>query len=175
MSRSAPALLVALALAGASASCGDPVHDDDVAALGPEAPGVSPGPDHRPGQPCLVCHGGAGPASAQFSFGGTIYEIPGSTVGYGGATVKLTDANKLEATATTNSVGNFYVFASQYGPTFPVDVELDQGATFKNPMFTHIGRNGSCAWCHFGSAGPTTPGHVYMAGTISDLPGGGSQ
>jgi hypothetical protein len=161
---------LALALAAASA-CGDPVHDNEVAALGSEAPGVSPGPDHRPGQPCLVCHGGEGPASEQFSFGGTVYEIAGPTVGYGGATVKLTDVNKVEATATTNSVGNFYVLASDYAPTYPVDVELDQGS-YRNPMFTHIGRNGSCAWCHYDPAGPATPGHVAMAADLADLPGG---
>ena len=51
----------------------NPVHDNEVAALGPEDPSVPPGPDHRPGQPCLVCHGGSGPASAQFAVGGTVY------------------------------------------------------------------------------------------------------
>ncbi len=66
MSR-APALLVAVAvlatLAVGGACGGDPVHDEEVAALGPEPGGGAPGPEHRPGQPCLVCHGGSGPAS----------------------------------------------------------------------------------------------------------------
>jgi hypothetical protein len=167
-------LVTALACAAVGA-CGDPVHDNEVTALGPEAPGVSPGPEHRPGQPCLVCHGGEGPASAQFSFGGTVYQIPVAKVGYEGATVQITDVNKNVATATTNSVGNFYILASDFTPTYPVDVELEQGSSYNNPMLTHIGRNGSCAWCHFDPTGPSTPGHVYMADDLADLPGGSSQ
>src|SRR5207249_3431097 len=45
-----------LAALGGAIACGDPVHDDAVAALGPEAPGVRPGPTPRPGQPGLTCH-----------------------------------------------------------------------------------------------------------------------
>jgi len=45
-------LFLAVPLSAATAACQDAVHDDEVSALGPEAPGVSPGPDHRPGQPC---------------------------------------------------------------------------------------------------------------------------
>src|ERR1700683_3328645 len=37
----------------------NPVLDDAIADLGPEKPGVHPGPLHRPGQPCLLCHDGA--------------------------------------------------------------------------------------------------------------------
>ena len=53
----------------------DPVHDEQVAALGPEPAGESPGPLHRPGQPCLVCHGGLGPAHQSFSVAGTVFAI----------------------------------------------------------------------------------------------------
>src|SRR6202020_2306636 len=100
-----------LALAGACDA--NPVHDNEVAALGPEPTG-SPGPDHRPGQPCLVCHGGSGPASLQFAVAGTVYQAQsGAAVGQNGAVVSLNDTNGVTATATTNSVGNFWVLESQ--------------------------------------------------------------
>jgi len=136
-------LLAALSASALVASCGDPVHDAEVTALGPEASGVSPGPDHRPGQPCLVCHGGQGPASAQFSLAGTVYQAQDNTVGIGQVQVKITDVNKSTGTATTNSVGNFYITASTYTPTYPADVELDYtGLSQAVQMLTHIGREG---------------------------------
>ena len=67
-------LAVVAAASGGVLSCYDPVHDQEVAALGGEAPGVSPGPTHRPGQPCNVCHGGVGPANLRFSVAGTVYQ-----------------------------------------------------------------------------------------------------
>jgi hypothetical protein len=166
------ALLLALAAAFAFAGCQDPVHENEVAALGNEAPGVSPGPTHRPGQPCLVCHGGEGPGNPQFAIAGTVYQVPTATIGMNGATVKATDVNKSSASATTNSVGNFYIAASDYSPTYPVDVEIDDGQV-QTKMLTHIGRDGACASCHFDPPGPTTPGHVYLVGDVADLPGAG--
>jgi hypothetical protein len=167
-------LVTATLVALAFAACGDPVHDREVAALGPEASGVSPGPEHRPGQPCLVCHGGEGPGGQTFAFAGTVYRIPVDTTPFSGATVKLTDVNKSQATATTNSAGNFYVMASDYSPTYPVNVEVDVG-TYSASMSTHVGRDGSCASCHFDPAGSTTHGHVYMAATAGDVPDAGAQ
>lgn len=66
---------VVAAIAGCST---DPVHDAEVAALGPEVPGMPKSlyEYHRAGQPCLVCHGGEGPAHTQFSFGGTVFAGP---------------------------------------------------------------------------------------------------
>lgn len=169
-------LIAALAAGAVIASCGDPVHDGEVTALGPEAPGVSPGPDHRPGQPCLVCHGGQGPASAQFALAGTVFQIPAPApaTGANGVTVKITDVNSSVGTATTNSVGNFYILASDYSPTYPVDAELDEGSSTVK-MLTHIGRNGSCGYCHFDPPGTGSPGHVYLADSLADLPDGGAQ
>ena len=31
---------------------------------------------HRPGQPCLTCHGGKGPGHVEFSIAGTLYKYP---------------------------------------------------------------------------------------------------
>ena len=152
--------LAAVALLAASDQ--DPVHDNEVTALGPEQPGVSPGPTHRPGQPCLVCHGGSGPASQQFAAAGTVYPWQsGSTAALTGVTVTLNATHDSIATATTNEVGNFYVLESQWVPAFPVHVQLAYQSNSLS-MTTHIGRDGSCATCHFDPPGPETPGHVYV-------------
>jgi len=161
--------LGALAVVGACDA--NPVHDNDVAALGPE-PSGSPGPEHRPGQPCLVCHGGEGPASLQFSVGGTIYQSQsGALVGQNGATVTMNDTNGTTATATTNTVGNFYVLESQWTPTFPVHVDAVTYGDTTTDMITHIGRDGSCATCHSDPPGGDLVGHVYLA--PGDEPDGG--
>jgi hypothetical protein len=171
-------LLAGLALAGVIAACDqDPVHDNEVTALGPEAPGVSPGATHRPGQPCLVCHGGSGPASLQFAVAGTIYQSQsGALVAQNGATVTVVDATDLVASAGTNEAGNFWVLQSQWAPTFPVHVEAVSFNDVTVSMFTHIGRDGSCATCHSDPPGGDLVGHVYLApGDEPDggFPGGG--
>ena len=74
------------------AACFDPVHDDAVEALGPEKRGVRPGPNHRPGQPCLTCHGDQGPAEPEFALAGTIYLARGVLEPVSGVSVHLTDA-----------------------------------------------------------------------------------
>ncbi len=110
-------------LAALDAGCADPVHDAEVTALGPEAPGVSPGPTHRPGQPCLTCHGGEGPGGLTFVTAGTVYAYPYGVTpkqGVSGGVVHLVDANGSGFDATTNSVGNFYVTTDQWSPTFPL-------------------------------------------------------
>jgi hypothetical protein len=148
-------------------ACADPVHDAEVTALGPEDPNVPPGPLHRPGQPCLVCH-------SDFSVAGTVYNEDLVTP-FSGATVTLVDAIESMTQATTNSAGNFYVLESDWKPVFPIgSYETDGGAVFgvtvvgadpnsPSEMLTHIGRDGSCASCHFGAApSGDTPGPVYV-------------
>ncbi len=164
------ALGVVTALAAATA-CGDPVHDLRVEALGPEAPDVPPGPNHRPGQPCVTCHESAGPGKPAFRFGGTIYAVKGQTAGLGGVTIHLVDATGATLDATTNSVGNFYIAESSWNPVMPVHVSLEYQAQ-KAEMSTHIGRNGSCGDCHFDPPGKASPGRVYLVADPEDLPGG---
>jgi hypothetical protein len=125
-------LVIAIGLV-ALVACADPIHDAEVAALGPEAAGVSPGPMHRPGQPCLVCHGGEGPGNPTFVTAGTVYAsqyTPGTTV-YAplvGGSVHLVDTHDLGHDVATNSVGNFYVTTDQWDPTFPLgSLSLDGG------------------------------------------------
>lgn len=161
LSRPAGGAVAVLALVGALGACtSDPVHDDKVASLGPEDPAVPPGPTHRPGQPCLVCHGGSGPASTQFSAGGTAYVDPGKQPA-SGSTVTLIDTNGVVATATANSVGNFWIPQAQWAPSFPVHVLGVGYGSNAYSMITHIGRDGSCASCHYDPPGGAAVGHIY--------------
>jgi len=179
-------ILVLLALVSA---CGDPVHTDAVSALGPEAPGVSPGPNHRPGQPCLTCHGGSGPAGRQFSVGGTVYMTqrnpypdggaPPASPPAVGATVMLTDSVNSTHTATTNSAGNFFIYQSDWAPVAPIGgvttdggvpdmnhaIQITQGTNLA-VMYSHIGRDGSCADCHYYPPGPLTAGPLWLTAPI---------
>ena len=157
-----------LLVAALAVACNDPVHDAEVAALGPEDPNVPPGPNHRPGQPCLTCHD-------NFSIGGTVYEEDLMTP-YDGATVQLVDATGSQYQTTTNMVGNFYVLKTDWMPVFPIGTYTDDAGTVygvqvigtMNPqspaqMLTHIGRDGSCADCHYGTTpDSSTPGRIYL-------------
>jgi hypothetical protein len=171
--------LLTVLTAGAIAGCFvDPVHDQELAQLGPEPAGESPGPLHRPGQPCLVCHGGAGPASQKFSVAGTVFAIQGETMPMPSATVSLTDSHDAGIAVQTNAAGNFYMTPSVYEPYWP----LHAAVTYKPPgastpnlatMISHIGRNGSCAGCHTVPANNDSPGSVYMYFDPSSVPDGG--
>ena len=159
------ALLVMVGACG-SASCFDPVHAADVDALGPERRGVRPGPNHRPGQNCLTCHGGEGPASPDFSIAGTVYSAVGVAEPIADVTVLLVDANGSTWSDTSNEVGNFYVTTTSWSPTFPVSVQLRDRRADQNgvmPMVTPVGRNGGCAFCHYGAVDdPTHMPPVYL-------------
>ncbi len=141
----------------------DPVVNDAVAALGGEAPGVRRGPTHRPGQPCLLCHDGAIGDPPAFSVAGTIYQVPSNAVPASGAIVSFTDATGSTKTATTNTVGNFYLTPSQWNPTFPLSgITVVNTAGVKVTMQSSVGWSGGCSTCHFDPAGPGSPGHVCI-------------
>jgi hypothetical protein len=169
-----PALL---AFAAAMASCTDPVLDDKVNALGGEVDGVSQGPDHRPGQPCVVCHGPGGPASDDpFALAGTVYEGATSKQGAEGVELLLVDSlgsnpfrenNGLRAPILTTKSGNFFVRTSEWqNLRFPVLAGITRGVYRK--MQSHIGREPSCSACHhdpdpsvFGDR-LSAVGHIYL-------------
>jgi hypothetical protein len=152
-------------------SC-DPVHDDAIAALGPEAPGVRRGPLHRPGQPCLLCHDGALRDPQRFTVAGTVYETSSGQVVSVGASVILTDANALRTQLPTNAAGNFYATPREYDPTFPIQVTVTgpSGQTVYMRTLVEgngtVEPNGGCASCHFNPQGPNSPGHVSI--TLDD-------
>lgn len=150
--------LVASSAALASSCDLNPVHTDAVNALGPEVAGIPTGEYHRAGQPCLTCHGGEGPAKAQFTVAGTVFYGPAnntaSPIGVGGAVVTLEDDTTVQFSVTTDCVGNFYLrpgdWPSAGGPYFPLLVTISGtvGTFSEQSMQSHIGRTGSCADCH---------------------------
>jgi hypothetical protein len=157
----------------AGPSCADPTHDRAVAALGGEAPGVPEGPLHRSGQPCVTCHGDSGPASSEFTLGGTVYALFRQNVPAAGAVVRIEDITGKTLSVLTNAAGNFWVTPSQWVPTYPIQMKVTLGNVSKQ-MTTHVGRAGSCADCHREPPSQTSPGHVYIATKQSDLPGAGA-
>ena len=161
------ALSAGLPLLGA---CVDESHELQVQALGDEAPGIPRGPLHRPGQPCLVCHGEQGPSSHQFVMAGTVFAVQGQSAPAPGASVTIEDVNGSFFTATTNEAGNFYIPVGEWSPTMPATASVSQGKNAQQ-MSTHISRDGSCAGCHTLTPGPTSPGPVYL---VAGAPEGGS-
>ena len=148
-------------------SCVDEVHNEEVAALGPEN-GVPPGPLHRPGQPCLTCHGGSGPAKVQFSVGGTVYLNQGGGVSGPGASVQVEDILGNIRTVQANAAGNFFITLSDFAPHYPTQMQVTSAdGSITDQMLTHVGRDGSCADCHTTPVGPTAVGPIYVnaAGT----------
>lgn len=154
------ALLSAVAAVAAVGAC-DPVHDDAIAALGGEAPGVRQGPLHRPGQPCGLCHDGALGDPPAFSVAGTIYVDEAATTAAKGAVVTLTDSKEQTYRATANEVGNFYVTPSEFLPAYPMKVSVTYDRVVVD-MSSEVGRGGSCAACHVKPAGPTSAGPVFI-------------
>ena len=166
-----PLALALLALGLATCSL-DPVHDEAVSDFGGEAPGVPPGPLHRPGQPCLTCHDGA-TAHPQMSVGGTIYGVLGERAPLANAIVTLTDVNGSTFTATTNAAGNFYVEPSSWSPTFPLHAAVRLGPLVAT-MSSLVGRDGSCAGCHADPPSRISAGPVYLAAAAALLPDAGA-
>lgn len=152
-------------------ACGDPVHDDAVEALGDEAPGVEPGPLHRPGQPCLVCHGGDGPGEMQFSVAGTIFQYADSLEPLANAIVRLQDDRGRSTFTGTNCAGNFFVQQADFEPSFPLWTRVQFGGLGLD-MSTPIFADGSCAGCHRDPPSEDSTGHVYFAPSGFALPGG---
>jgi hypothetical protein len=143
----------------------DPVLDDRVAALGGETPGVHPGPLHRPGQPCLLCHDGALGDPSAFSVAGTVFQVPGSRRPAVSAEVYLTDVTGSNHVATTNAAGNFYVTPGEWTPSFPVQVVV-KPAVGPDVFMLSLAEDGSCATCHSDPPGRDSPGHVSL--TLDD-------
>jgi hypothetical protein len=165
MARRPISWLVALAVVAGLpvVACVDESHELAVEAQGPEAPGVPRGPTHRPGQPCLVCHGGQGPASARFLMAGTVYGVQGESAPAGGAKVGIEDIRGSSFTATTNEAGNFFIRPEDWSLIYPAQVQVALGDETPQMMGTHINRDGSCADCHALTLGPTSPGPVFAA------------
>lgn len=149
--------------ATALVACSDPVNDDARDALGPEQAGVPPGPLHRPGQPCVLCHGEEGPGDMVMSVAGTVYKFPDSDEPLAGAYVDFIDSSGKKFTAATNCAGNFFVQPEDFDPDFPIWTSLRYGGiAMPIEMSTPVFRERSCAGCHAIKSGTSSPGHVYF-------------
>lgn len=171
----ASALLLLAAIGGASgalASCADPVEEARIAALGDEVDGTRPGPFHRPGQPCLVCHYDAGPGPT-FSLGGTVFATPTDDVGVSNVTVIVVDARGKTQPLTSNCAGNFYI-PGEVELAYPLRAEVSctqpDGTVRRSVMGSRIARDGSCAGCHTGAPSATSPGRVSCGPAQPDPP-----
>jgi len=153
-------LATCLAFMTAQIAC-DPVHQNEIDALGGEMPGVPHGPLHRPGQLCLVCHDGALGDPGEFSVAGTVFLRPSDREPADGARVTLQGSDGSSFAIVANAAGNFYVEPGRWTPTFPMQTSIIwQGTTV--PMHTNVGRDGSCASCHLDPASSDSSGHIYV-------------
>jgi len=146
--------------------------------LGPEEAGVPRGPEHRPGQPCLRCHGeDYTPGNQVFVLAGTVYERPGDAHGAAGVEIEFADASDHSFVARTNRVGNFFIRAGgggaqpsrggdgslrlPYEPAFPLRVSVREGDR-EQSMRGLIWREGSCGHCHGGGPSASSNGVVFL-------------
>lgn len=147
----------------AAVGCSDPLHDEAVEALGPEDPDVPEGPLHRPGQPCLVCHGSEGPGEPEFAFAGTVYVGPSDPTPLAGAAVQVIGENLRSATVSSNCAGNFFITTEDFTLEFPATVTVTTSATAT--MRTLLKRSGDCNGCHHGDPRPDSPGLTWAVTT----------
>ena len=154
------ALIYLLLTAPLSGGCVDPVQQEQVAALGPEEPGVAVGPLHRSGQPCLICHSSAGEAS-RFTAAGTVYGTATVRQPIGGVKVRLIDASRRSYVAYTNCVGNFFVLPGEFEPVMPMWASLsgyDADIDMESPMH----KDGDCGFCHKPEKSPSSAGPIFL-------------
>jgi hypothetical protein len=142
-------------------ACGDPAQTAAIDSLGPEASGVKPGPRHRPGQPCRVCHDGSCFTIPEFSVAGTIFARVGDPAPAVGSVVTLTDANGRVSTLTANEVGNFYAPLKSYRPVYPLRVSVTYEGKSVN-MNTLMNGTGGCADCHRSNGSSSRATAVYV-------------
>ncbi len=156
-----------LLLALSALSCRDPVHDDRVDALGGERPGEEPGPWHRRGQPCTVCHGGKGPGHPTFDLAGTVFATPDDPNGLSGVKIHIVDSAGKRQALFSNEVGNFWWNEGELQATFPIWVSVEYCGHITD-MLTPIFREPACATCHT-SPSQSTVDRVYVAKTPGEL------
>lgn len=142
--------------------CGDPVHEDAVSSLGPEVNGVGPGPMHRPGQPCLTCHGGKGPGEPEFALGGTVFDGVDSNRPVPNALVRVLGADSRVLELRTNCAGNFWIDSSGFSLAFPAGAAVTTDRS-ERVMLTAMHRSGACADCHKAEPSSVSPGRLWIA------------
>lgn len=180
-----PALALSCLCLGAlaaAAGCANPIQDAKIEALGPEDPAVPQSDIHRPGQPCLLCHGPYKGAEPEMAVAGTIYGYPfddsaedGNPIPAVGVEIEISDSldTSPPVKPVTNCAGNFYVKKEDWSPAFPLRVSIrykvGDNDTDRVPMDTRISRDGSCAGCHVGAPDQGSPGWISCADLNSGL------
>jgi len=164
----APTILV---LAACVIGCANPAVDDRIEALGEEPlPDLNDFSYHRPGQPCVLCHGEYEEEDPIMSIGGTVFQTPKKRIPVENARVRVWDSSgEPPRDKLTNCVGNFWFTKEEWNPLFPLHIEieyqLEGDDDFRvQPMLSRVGRDGSCAGCHQDTPEPNTqysPGRVY--------------
>jgi len=146
------------------AGCDNPIVDAKIEALGGEAADTPVGEYHRPGQPCVLCHGEYYGADPELVIGGTVFRDRQTLMPVENARVVLYDAVGDIYEMTTNCNGNFMRSAGERDPQFPLYAEIycpvygpdgqplpdgAGGVQLKvKAMSSWISRDGSCAGCH---------------------------
>jgi hypothetical protein len=153
-------LLSSVSVALALSACADPVYDEAIERLGSETAGVPPGADHRPGQPCALCHSERG-GESEFSLAGTVYVDAASLLPIEDVEVRIIDSRERRFVARTNCAGNFFVRPEEFSPDFPIWLSLVRGNIFRD-MDTPVYREASCAGCHADPKGLSSAGHVFL-------------
>jgi hypothetical protein len=147
-----------------AAGCADPLQSAAVAALGPEDPRVPPGPLHRPGQPCLVCHGEGGSAT-RMSVAGTVFRDPTTRLPVADAKVELLDAVHKSIVVRSNCAGNFWLYPATFTPALPMWAAVEQG-THRVEMESPLHLDGDCGSCHSDPAAQTSAGHLFVTDSV---------
>lgn len=176
---SVPLLVLALA-----SGCANPIQDARIEQLGPEDPGVPPSDIHRPGQPCLLCHGPYKGAEPEMTVAGTIYgyswdaaHAKDDPIPVEGVTIEISDTfgTSPPVAPKTNCAGNFYLTKDDWNPSFPLRVAIRYPVPGEEngervSMGTRISRDGSCNGCHVGKPNQGSPGWVYCTQRGSGAP-----
>ena len=174
------AVMVAGSTGGAAGCLGTTPQEREPAVQGDYDDGDE---EHRPGQPCLLCHGTGHltkpPGGDVFVIAGTVYGTIDADEddGLEDVAVVITDAQDREFTAMTNSAGNFMIDVDSgasaprdkgkgklgipFTPTYPLSVVIRRDAD-EQVMRSHIWRDGSCAHCHGPTPGAASVGRVYL-------------
>lgn len=172
------------AIAALSSGCANPVQDARIDLLGPEAPGVEESDIHRPGQPCLLCHGPYKGAEPEMTVAGTIYgyswdgaHAKDDPIPVAGVTIEISDSfgTSPPAAPKTNCAGNFYLTTKEWNPSYPLRVAIrypveGEPDGERVSMGTRISRDGLCNGCHVGKPNQGSPGWVYCTQRGADAP-----
>jgi hypothetical protein len=164
----------ALALAVGLSACANPAVDARIEALGEEPlPDLADFSYHRPGQPCVLCHGEYEEEEPIMTVAGTIFQTPTKRIPVENARVRVWDSSGgPPRDKLTNCVGNFWFTKEEWNPLFPLHIEVEYQIEGDDdyrvqPMLSRVGREGSCAGCHQDTSDPHTqfsPGRVFCSG-----------